>query len=133
MENATAAHILVVDDDPVARLLAGRLLQRGGYRVTYAEEARDAIRRAELEAFDAVLMDIHLPETSGLAATRRLRDKGVRTFIVGLTGDSAVASGGDWSDAGMDACLRKPFRLGEFNAALARQAGESGPPASRSV
>lgn len=118
MEIPAGAHVLIVDDDPVARLLAGRMLQRAGWRVTLAEAAEEAIRRAELESFDAVLMDAHLPDASGLDATRRLRDLDIRIPIVGVTGDNAIASGSEWREAGMDACLRKPFRIAEFLDAL---------------
>ena len=115
MDSPPSAYVLVVDDDPVARLLAGRLLERGGYRVTYAEDGTQALQRAGLETFDAVVMDVHMPGLNGLEAAALMRKAGVTSAIVGVTGDADVAEGSSWRAAGMCDCLRKPFRIEEFS------------------
>jgi CheY-like chemotaxis protein len=106
--------VLLVDDDPLARLLASRLLEQQGQKVTQVDGGREALRRAGLESFDVVLLDIHMPDLDGFAAARALRTAGAVGLIVGLTGDQQVVLGQDWHAAGMDACLAKPFEIDPF-------------------
>lgn len=106
--------VLLVDDDPLARLLTSRLLERQGSKVIQASGGREALRRAGLESFDVILLDIHMPEVDGLAAARSLRDSGVGGLIIGLTGDHQIARGIVWKTVGMDACFTKPFQLEPF-------------------
>ena len=69
--------LLLAEDHPVNRKLALALLNGRGHRVTVAENGRQALDRwaADPEAFDAVLMDVHMPEMDGLTATRELRKR----------------------------------------------------------
>lgn len=66
-------HILVVENDPMSRELARRVLARGGYDVTVAHDAEEALRLAPGLHPDLVLMDLRLPGIDGVEATRRLR------------------------------------------------------------
>jgi CheY-like chemotaxis protein len=111
---AMTLRVLLVDDDPLARLLTSRLLEQQGTRVVQASGGREALRRAGLETFDVILLDIHMPEVDGLTAARSLRDSGVSGRIIGLTGDHQVARGLVWKSVGMDACFTKPFQLEPF-------------------
>jgi CheY-like chemotaxis protein len=110
--------VLFADDDPLSRLLTGRLLEQQGHRVVLASDGHEAVMRAGLEGFDVLLLDIHMPGMNGLETSRALRQGGMTGPIIGLTGDQALAAGEEWKQAGMDACLHKPFRLDQFNRAL---------------
>ena len=112
--------VLVVDDNPVNRLVAQRLLQKTGCAVTTANDGTAAISACEGDAFDVVLMDVHMPEMDGLEVTRRLRARQGREYIIGL---SASADRGDVEacrDAGMNDFLAKPITAVRLVAALRR-------------
>lgn len=68
-----SARILVVENDPMSRELARRVLAKGGYEVTLAHDAEEALRVAAGLDPDLVLMDLRLPGIDGVEATRRLR------------------------------------------------------------
>lgn len=64
--------ILVVENDPMSRRLAERVLTAGGYDVRCVEDAETALQEARASRPDLVLMDVRLPGMDGLEATRRL-------------------------------------------------------------
>ncbi|EJL27577.1 signal transduction histidine kinase [Caulobacter sp. AP07] len=68
-----AARILLVDDHPMNREIGMALLTLVGCRVETAENGRQAVEMASRGGFDIILMDIHMPEMDGLAATRAIR------------------------------------------------------------
>ncbi len=105
--------ILVVEDNPVNRKVAGRLLERQGYAVLYAENGAEALARLREEKVDLVLMDIQMPGMDGLEATRRIRagevgDELRRLPIVALTAHVSEDDRKRCQEAGMDAFLTKP-------------------------
>ena len=67
-----AGLVLVVDDDPSIRLVATRILQYGGYRVTSAASVADALRACEAEHPDLVLCDWNMPVADGSVLLREL-------------------------------------------------------------
>jgi len=121
-----ALKVLIVEDDPSSRLLAGGVLRRAGHTVAFAETAAEALARLEEQTFDAVLMDIQLPGMDGVAATRTIRERdrasGRHTVIVALT---AFAMKGDrerFLEAGMDGYVSKPFDRADLLETLRRTA-----------
>ncbi len=117
--------ILVVDDDPELAELLSQGLARDGHRVDTVgslSAARDALTREH----DVVVLDVGLPDGSGLSLCRELRDAGDATPILVLTARSGVAERVEGLDAGADDYLAKPFALAELRArvrALARRRG----------
>lgn len=103
-----ALHVLVVEDDRINRMLATRLLENHGHRVTSAGDGVEAVELALSLGFDAILMDLDLPKMNGLDATRALRNRGNMTPIVALTGHERE----EWTrrcvEAGMDGFVNKP-------------------------
>ncbi|HEX5110908.1 MAG TPA: response regulator [Vicinamibacterales bacterium] len=67
------ALVLVVDDDPAARQITGRLLRKAGWRVIEAENGRVALRRVEEERPDLILLDLNMPEMDGFSLIDALR------------------------------------------------------------
>ncbi len=116
--------ILVVEDDIVNAAYTTRLLETQGWDVHSATTAAAAIRALEEETFHLVLMDVQLPDMSGLEVTRRIRDgelAHVNTAIpiVALT---AYAMEGDRDRclrAGMNAFVAKPFEQETLTLAIA--------------
>jgi signal transduction histidine kinase/CheY-like chemotaxis protein len=108
--------ILVVEDNRVNRMVAVGLLTSAGYEVVEASGGAEGLERFRRERFDAVLMDVNMPEMSGLEATTRFRalerERGlVRTPILALTALAAPSDAQDCLAADMDAFVTKPFRL----------------------
>ena len=105
--------VLVVEDNPVNRKVAGRLLERRGHVVRYAENGAEALERLREEPVDLVLMDIQMPEMDGLEATRRIRagevgEELAHVPIVALTAHVSEDDRRRCQEAGMDAFLTKP-------------------------
>jgi two-component system, sensor histidine kinase and response regulator len=114
-------HILVAEDSPINQRLAIGLLERHGYSVTVVNNGQEALLALEGRRFDAILMDIDMPELDGLSATRRIRQSekghGARVPIVAVTtNDNAT----ECFRAGMDAHLAKPLRAHSLRRILAR-------------
>jgi CheY-like chemotaxis protein len=70
------ATVIVVDDDPVARKLTGRLLRTAGWSVVEAANGRDALRRVSERQPDLIIMDLIMPEMSGFDLIDALRREG---------------------------------------------------------
>jgi CheY-like chemotaxis protein len=73
MSSGKSIHVLIVDDDRVNLELLQAVLEGEGFQVTVVEDALSAIEIARTQQPDVVLMDVQLPETDGLEATRRLK------------------------------------------------------------
>jgi CheY-like chemotaxis protein len=65
--------VLVVDDNRIAQQVVGNILRRAHYEVAFASNGNQALEMAAHEQFDAVLMDLQMPDLDGFATTRRLR------------------------------------------------------------
>jgi two-component system response regulator MprA len=110
--------ILVVDDEPQLRRALERTLKLEGYDVDTAEDGREALEELGRSAFDAVVLDVLMPELDGLETCRALRGRGDRTPVLMLTARDAVSDRVDGLDAGADDYLVKPFALEELLARL---------------
>ncbi len=110
--------VLVVEDNKVNQTVVKAMLDRLGCVPTVVETGADGVREACSGAYDFVLMDVHLPDTDGFAATREIRAAGMTTPIYALTAGVLVEDRQHAVDAGMDGFLTKPLRLGELAAAL---------------
>ena len=107
--------LLVVEDNMLNRQVAFELLQGEGARVTLAEGGLEGVRLAtELPGtFDAVLMDIQMPDIDGLEATRRIRASAhcAALPIVAMTANASLADQQACLAAGMDGHVSKPIDL----------------------
>jgi DNA-binding response OmpR family regulator len=105
--------VLLVEDDADSADSLALLLSRRGCRAVVARSAREATSRSD-EGFDAVIVDIHLPDGDGFQLARSLRGAAPpgALRIVALTGDERVEAGA--ADSPFDAVLRKPVVLDEL-------------------
>ena len=111
------ARILVVDDDPNMLSMLRRTLGFEGYRVNTAPDGESALRSAELERPDVVVLDVMLPGVDGLEVCRRLRSRlGVPILL--LTARGSVPDRVAGLDAGADDYLPKPFAVDELLARI---------------
>ncbi|PKN58352.1 MAG: response regulator [Deltaproteobacteria bacterium HGW-Deltaproteobacteria-14] len=114
--------VLLVEDNASNRKLLGDLLRRAGYEVREAEEADEGVALALAGTFDLVVMDIQLPGTDGLTATRLLRAHPVTQGLPVLA-VTAHAMRGDEKRilaAGCDGYVAKPVAYKQFLAEVAR-------------
>jgi two-component system, sensor histidine kinase and response regulator len=123
--------ILLAEDNLVNQKLACRLLEKWGHSVITVGNGLEAVHAVEKERFDAVLMDIQMPEMDGLEATARIRKAekatGRHVPIIALT---AHATAGDRTlcfEAGMDGYASKPIRREELLKALHDLTGDAPP------
>ncbi|MEZ4435606.1 MAG: ATP-binding protein [bacterium] len=100
--------VLLVEDNPINRLVVEEMLRRLGCRITVAEDGEDALRHVA-ERFDIVLMDCQMPRMDGYEATRALRGRGVDGPIVALTAHAMEGDRERCIAAGMDDYVTKPL------------------------
>lgn len=104
-----SARVLIVDDDPVICRAISTVLARDGFDVTTAGDAAPALRAAELNRPDIVVVDFNMP-TCGLEVVRKLKDTcGDTVFVAVLTGDDHEEMRAQCLAAGADAVLIKPI------------------------
>jgi two-component system, OmpR family, response regulator len=110
--------ILVVEDDVKMAAAIRRGLRFEGIVVDLAEGGEEAIRLVGATDYDAVLLDVMLPDIDGFETCRRLRSQGVWVPILMLTARDAVEDRVHGLDTGADDYLTKPFSLAELLARL---------------
>ena len=105
---------MVVDDNEINRDLLGAMLERLGHEVSYATGGQQAIDISLITQFDAILMDISMPEISGTQATRQIRSRpglNQNTHIIAVTAHALPSEREAFSAAGMNGFLAKPINL----------------------
>jgi len=114
--------ILLAEDHEVIRLFMTALLERLGHRVTCVANGRAAVEAVADGVFDAVLMDMQMPEMDGIEATRAIRNlAGARgaTPVFAVTADAAASRRSQYETLGLTAFLTKPLDVVMLSAALA--------------
>jgi CheY-like chemotaxis protein len=111
---ARRLRILLVEDNATNQLLAVTLLEKEGHAVVVAGNGKEALDALEREAFDAVLMDVQMPEMDGFEATARIRARergtGRHVPIVAMTAHAMAGDRERCLRAGMDGYVSKPVQ-----------------------
>jgi two-component system copper resistance phosphate regulon response regulator CusR len=118
--------LLYVEDDPAARLYVATGLARLGFEVELASGLKDALGHAEDASYDALVIDIGLPDGDGFELLAAWRAMGLDTPALFLTARGEVADRLRGFDSGADDYLPKPFALAELAArarAISRRRG----------
>jgi two-component system, OmpR family, response regulator len=112
-------HLLVIEDDPRLGRLLRRLLEEDRHVVELATDGVSGLEIAtEAGGIDAIILDVGLPDLSGLEVARRIRATGSDVTILMLTARDTVADRVSGLDAGADDYLVKPFAYEELAARL---------------
>jgi type II secretory ATPase GspE/PulE/Tfp pilus assembly ATPase PilB-like protein/ActR/RegA family two-component response regulator len=109
--------VLVVDDDPVLRAVASKLLREGGYRVEAVSDGVEATQRIKAgDTIGLVVTDLHMPNKSGSALLSELRSSEATSSlpVIVLTGSDDQAEEVRLMDAGADDYIRKPIDPDRF-------------------
>jgi two-component system KDP operon response regulator KdpE len=113
----SAASILVVDDEPQLRRVIRTLLTAKGYEVSEARSAAEALERIRAAKYDLALLDINMPEITGIEVCRQVREHSEMPIII-LTVRSAESDKVEALDAGADDYVTKPFGAQELLARI---------------
>jgi type II secretory ATPase GspE/PulE/Tfp pilus assembly ATPase PilB-like protein/ActR/RegA family two-component response regulator len=126
---ASTPHLLLVDDDPVARGIARAVLEKNGFRVSEVEDGASALERLDANPdFALMVLDIEMPRMTGREVLARVRQS-VHTAglpVLVLTGSVADEIEAQLMDEGADDYIRKPLEPARFLArvkAALRRAG----------
>lgn len=102
--------VLLVDDNTDNQSLFTNYLQRHGLNVVSAFNGKEALVKVQKESFDLIFMDAQMPVIDGITATRIMRDTGVTTPVVALTGNASWSDSQEFMEAGCNEYLTKPIR-----------------------
>lgn len=120
--------ILIIEDNPSNMKLAALVLEKAGFCVLKANNARAGMEVAKNDMPDLILMDIQLPGIDGLAATKMLKDDS-QTSKIKVIAMTAFAMAGDEERiraAGCDGYISKPIRYTQLVDQIRLQVGFSG-------
>ena len=125
-----ALGVLLVEDNAVNQRVAQLILSKAGHAVDIVDSGRKAIEAVRTAAYDAILMDIQMPDIDGIEATARIRalpPPAGSVPIIALTANALVGARDHYVAAGMNGYVSKPFRPADLLAALDRAVAGSGP------
>jgi len=129
---AQSMNLLLAEDNPVNQRLAMRLLEKEGHVVTVVDTGKKVLDILLLKSFDAILMDVQMPELDGLETTLAIRQDERRTGrhipIVALTAHAMTDDRQRCLNAGMDAYISKPIVIEELHDILEEIAKKIGLP-----
>ena len=125
-----ALSVLHVDDDPVNLRVVEEILGAFGHRAVKALSGAEALEQLSSQAFDVVLMDIHMPEMSGIEVLKRIRERPGAdrdTPVIALTADILSREPSEYLALGFSGFVPKPVMVQGLIAAVARAAGVTQP------
>ena len=107
--NAQAKRLMIVDDDVEMRTLLAEYFRRLGFDVAEKESGIAALQTATTDHFDCFILDVAMPEMSGLELLKKLRERGNETPALFLTAHDLLDDKVAGFEAGADDYLAKPF------------------------
>ncbi|MDQ4094622.1 MAG: response regulator [Actinomycetota bacterium] len=115
--------VLIVDDEVDLLLALSVLLQSSGYQVFEARTGAGGLAAAEREKPDVVILDVGLPDVSGVEVLRQLRERGTQAAILVLSAHASRHTERSAAAEGADAYVTKPFNPDELLQTLDRLLG----------
>jgi signal transduction histidine kinase/CheY-like chemotaxis protein len=122
-EDQRSLHILSAEDSPTNQLVIEHFLTQAGHRFSAAFNGFEAVEAASGTIYDAILMDVQMPEMDGIEATRRIRqlaNANIETPVIMVTAHTMAGDREKFLAAGADDYLSKPVDPVELRAALGR-------------
>lgn len=106
--------ILIVDDDQSILRLFTRILEKAGYKVDTAETGRETAEKITQNSYDLAIVDVRLPDTSGIDLIAEIHAVHPDMIKIVLTGLPSIEDGARALDRGVDAYLVKPIKTEEL-------------------
>jgi signal transduction histidine kinase/CheY-like chemotaxis protein len=106
--------VLVVEDNKINQMITKKILEKNKMICQVADNGLDAVKLAEQNEFDIILMDIHMPGISGIEATQKIREFSSQIPIIALTAVTIDENLDDFYKAGFNDIIPKPFKPEEF-------------------
>ena len=125
--DAVQARVLIVDDEANLAELLVMACQVKGWEVASVGTGRDAVARARSEHFDAIVLDVMLPDLDGFAVIEKVRGEGIDTPVVFLSARDEVDDRLTGLRLGGDDYVTKPFNLDEIIARIEARLRRSAP------
>jgi DNA-binding response OmpR family regulator len=113
--------LLIAEDDPMLGAGLKRALERAGYAADWARSGEEALSAAAAETYALILLDLGLPDTSGLEVLRKIRRGRQTVPIIIVTAQDRAEQKVEGLDAGADDYVVKPFDLDELLARIRAQ------------
>jgi signal transduction histidine kinase/CheY-like chemotaxis protein len=113
--------ILLAEDNLINQKVALRMLERLGYRADVAANGLEVIEAVLQRPFDAILMDVQMPEMDGVKATLHIREKLIslkQPYIIAMTANALAGDREKYISLGMNDYVSKPVRINELTEAL---------------
>ena len=110
--------VLLVEDDDRLASSVGNQLRQAGFAVDIVARGADALRESAISPYDAIVLDLQLPDADGVEICRRLRERGTPVRIIMATARDGVADRITGLDTGADDYLVKPYSVRELIARL---------------
>jgi DNA-binding NtrC family response regulator len=106
--------VLIVDDEKGFLDVLAERMQSRGMEVTTATSAKEALQKLEGETFDAIVLDLMMPEMGGIEALQRIKEKNPDSEVILLTGQPSVSIGVEAMKLGATDFLIKPADINEL-------------------
>jgi len=103
-------HCLLVEDNPINQKIITRIIEQLGIKVDLAKNGKMGVQKAKKESYNIIFMDIQMPVMSGLEATKRIKEAGLKTPIIALTAHAMKGDEEKCLKAGMDGYISKPVK-----------------------
>jgi len=123
--SAGVQRVLLVEDTPINQTLQSILLNRLGYEVVLASNGVEGVAAFEMSNFDLILMDIQMPEMTGIEATQQIRELEQmrnlrRTPIIAVTANALKGDREKYFESGLDGYVSKPLSMDSLKTEIER-------------
>jgi DNA-binding NtrC family response regulator len=106
--------VLIVDDEKGFLDVLAERMQSRGMEVTTATSAKEALQKMEAQTFDAIVLDLMMPEMGGIEALQHIKEKNPDSEVILLTGQPSVSKGVEAMKLGASDFLIKPADINEL-------------------
>jgi DNA-binding response OmpR family regulator len=120
-----AVQLLYADDEPALRELVQNHLSLEGFEVETAVDGIEAVKMLNKKKYDLVLLDVHMPKMDGIEVLKYMKDKGMKSRLIMLTGDGDPRIVSQCAKYGAMDYLTKPYNYHELIEAIDRVLSDS--------